>query len=70
MIRREQDQITLNDVQLGGQRVLFGLIKKLQVYDRVPIWASYLLMIFVGRYVLMALLSPALELVYYGLIHS
>ena len=57
---------------LDGSRVVRNLLpyNAVQVYDRVPIWASYLLMIFVGRYVLMALLSPALELVYYGLIHS
>jgi hypothetical protein len=40
-----------------------------QVYDRVPIWVSYLFMIFVGGWVLMALLDPALGLVYAGLSH-
>jgi Zn-dependent protease len=57
---------------LDGSRVVRNLLpyNAVQVYDRIPMWASYLLMIFVGRYVLMALLSPALEMVYYGLIHS
>ncbi len=54
---------------LDGSRVLRNMLpySAVQVYDRVPIWASYLIMIFVGRYVLMALLGPALALVYFGL---
>jgi Zn-dependent protease len=54
---------------LDGSRVLRNMLPygAVQVYDRVPIWASYLLMIFVGRYVLMALLGPALAVVYFAL---
>jgi Zn-dependent protease len=56
---------------LDGSRVLRNMLPygAAQAYDRVPIWASYLLMIFVGRYVLMALLSPALALIYTALSH-
>jgi Zn-dependent protease len=38
-----------------------------QVYDRIPIWVSYLFMIFVGRFILMAILGPALRLVFSAL---
>jgi Zn-dependent protease len=56
---------------LDGSRVLRNLLpyNAVQAYDRIPIWVSYLLMIFVGRYVLMALLGPALGLVYFALVH-
>ncbi len=54
---------------LDGSRVLRNMLpyNAVQVYDRIPIWGSYLLMIFVGRYVLLALLGPALALVYAAL---
>jgi Zn-dependent protease len=56
---------------LDGSRVLRNVLpyNAVQVYDRIPIWGSYLLMIFVGRYVLMALLRPTLSLVYFALSH-
>jgi Zn-dependent protease len=56
---------------LDGSRVLRNMLpySAVQVYDRIPIWASYLIMIFVGRYVLMALLGPSLALVYFALSH-
>jgi len=56
---------------LDGSRVTRNLLpyEAVRVYDRIPIWGSYLLMMFVGRYVLMALLGPALRLVYFGLSH-
>ena len=56
---------------LDGSRVVRNLLpySAVQVYDRIPIWGSYLLMIFVGRYLLMALLGPALRLVYFALVH-
>jgi len=56
---------------LDGSRVLRNMLpySAVQVYDRINIWISYLLMIFVGRYVLMALLGPALFLVFWGLVH-
>jgi Zn-dependent protease len=40
-----------------------------QAYDRIPIWVSYLIMIFVGGYILSFFLRPALGLVYTVLLH-
>jgi hypothetical protein len=41
--------------------------RAVQAYDRVPMWVSYLLMIFVGGYVIMLFLEPALLLVFHTL---
>ncbi len=38
-----------------------------QQYDRIPFWVSYLLMIFVGGFILSLLLTPSLELVFAAL---
>jgi len=56
---------------LDGSHVLRNSLpyRAVQAYDKIPIWLSYLLMIFVGGYVLMALLRPSLALIYYGLAH-
>jgi Zn-dependent protease len=56
---------------LDGSRVLRNILpyNAVQAYDRVPIWISYLLMIFVGGFILRMLLNPALGLVYFGLTH-
>jgi Zn-dependent protease len=56
---------------LDGSRVARNMLpyNAVQVYDRMNIWISYLLMIFVGRYILMALLRPSLGLVYWALTH-
>jgi Zn-dependent protease len=56
---------------LDGSRVLRNMLPygAVQVYDRMSIWISYLLMIFLGRYVLMALLGPALAVVFWVLVH-
>jgi Zn-dependent protease len=56
---------------LDGSRVARNMLpyNAVQVYDRMNIWISYLLMIFVGRYVIMALLGPSLGVVYWALIH-
>ena len=56
---------------LDGSRVVRNLLpyNAVQVYDRIPIWASYLFMIFVGRAVMGALLNPALSMVIWGLVH-
>jgi Zn-dependent protease len=56
---------------LDGSRLLRNTLpyNAVQVYDRIPIWISYLLMIFVGGYILMALLHPALGLILFGLTH-
>jgi Zn-dependent protease len=56
---------------LDGSHILRNMLpyNAVQVYDRIPIWVSYLFMIFLGGWVLMALLDPALGLVYAGLSH-
>jgi len=49
---------------LDGSRVVRNLLpyNAVQVYDRIPIWVSYLLMIFVGGAIMGALLRPSLRL--------
>jgi Zn-dependent protease len=56
---------------LDGSRLLRNTLpyNALQAYDRIPTWVSYMLMIFVGGAVLMALLRPSLALVYFALFH-
>ncbi len=55
---------------LDGSHVLRNMLpyNAVQVYDRIPIWASYLFMIFVGGAVLRMLLGPTLRLIYSALI--
>jgi Zn-dependent protease len=55
---------------LDGSRVVRNLLpySAVQAYDRVPIWASYLLMIFLGPMILRALFSPVLGLVFWSLV--
>jgi len=57
---------------LDGSRVLRNMLpyNAVQTYDRIGGWLSYLLMIFVGGYILRMLLGPALSLIYLGLLHS
>jgi Zn-dependent protease len=57
---------------LDGSRVLRNMLPygAVQKYDRIGGWVGYLLMIFVGGYVLRMLLGPALGLIYFGLVHS
>jgi Zn-dependent protease len=54
---------------LDGSRVLRNFLPygAVQVYDRIPIWGSYLLIIFVGRAVMGVVLSPLLALVDFAL---
>jgi len=54
---------------LDGSRLVRNLLpyNAVVVYDRIPIWVSYLFMIFVGGFVLRLLLRPALTLVYLAL---
>ena len=42
---------------LDGSRVLRNMLpyNAVQAYDRIPIWVSYLLMIFVGGFIMLAL---------------
>jgi len=56
---------------LDGSRVLRNLLpyNAVQAYDRIPIWVSYLLMIFVGGTIMGALLRPSLQFVFNALIH-
>ena len=56
---------------LDGSHILRNILpyNAVQAYDRIPIWVSYLLMIFVGGYVLLALLRPSLGLLILGLSH-
>ena len=55
---------------LDGSRLLRNLLpyNAVQVYDRIPIWVSYMVMIFLGGAVLSMLLHPAMRLIYAGLI--
>lgn len=56
---------------LDGSRVTRNLLpyNAVQVYDRIPIWVSYLLMIFLGGTFISLLLRPSLELIFSALIH-
>ena len=56
---------------LDGSRVVRNMLpyNAVQTYDRIGGWISYLLMIFVGGYVLRLLLIPALVLVFSFLSH-
>jgi Zn-dependent protease len=56
---------------LDGSHILRNMLpyNAVQVYDRIPIWVSYLLMIFVGGSVMMALLRPTLGMVLFALSH-
>lgn len=56
---------------LDGSRVLRNVLpyNAVQTYDRIPIWASYLVMILVGGTVMAMLLRPSLQLIYTALIH-
>jgi Zn-dependent protease len=57
---------------LDGSRVVRNLLpyNAVQVYDRIPIWASYIFMIFLGGAFISAMLRPALQLVFFTLIHT
>jgi Zn-dependent protease len=56
---------------LDGSRVLRNLLpyNAVQTYDRIPIWVSYLLMIFVGPVFIGFFLGPSMQLILWGLIH-
>ena len=56
---------------LDGSRILRNLLpyNAVQRYDRIPIWASYLLMIFFGPMILRLLLGPSMAVVYFALRH-
>jgi Zn-dependent protease len=54
---------------LDGSRILRNVLpyNAVQAYDRIPIWISYILMFFVGGFILSLFIGPALLLVYYAL---
>ncbi|MGO9336258.1 MAG: site-2 protease family protein [Terracidiphilus sp.] len=54
---------------LDGSRLVRNILpyNAVQAYDRIPIWVSYLFMIFVGGFILRLLLGPALGIVYLAL---
>lgn len=56
---------------LDGSRVLRNLLPygAVQQYDRINIWISYLLMIFVGGFILNLVLWPSLQLIFSMLVH-
>lgn len=56
---------------LDGSHVMRNILpyNAVQVYDRIGGWIGYLLMIFVGGFVLRLLLGPALNMVYFVLNH-
>jgi Zn-dependent protease len=55
---------------LDGSRLLRNSLpyNAVQVYDRIPMWGSYMLMIFLGPAILGALIGPALHMVLWGLV--
>jgi Zn-dependent protease len=56
---------------LDGSRILRNALpyNAVQAYDRIPIWISYLFMIFVGGYILRLLLGPSMGLVFAPFLH-
>jgi len=56
---------------LDGSHLLRNILpyRAVQAYDRIPIMVSYLLMFFVGGFVLQLLMTPALTVVYTALMH-
>jgi len=54
---------------LDGSRLVRNMLpyNAVQVYDRIPIWVSYLVMILFGGTVIYMLLAPMMALVYLAL---
>ncbi len=54
---------------LDGSRLVRNLLpyNAVVVYDRIPIWVSYLVMIFIGGFILQLLLAPSLALAFLAL---
>ena len=57
---------------LDGSHLLRNALpyNAVQAYDRIPIWISYLLMIFLGGYIIQAFLVPAIRMVIWALAHA
>ncbi|MGA3012192.1 MAG: site-2 protease family protein [Terracidiphilus sp.] len=56
---------------LDGSRLMRNMLpyNAVQVYDRIPIWVSYLLMVTVGGTIIWTLVTPMLWLVLWALVH-
>jgi Zn-dependent protease len=56
---------------LDGSHLLRNALpyNAMQSYDRIPFWASWLLMIFLGGYIMRLLLGPAFTVVLLVLTH-
>jgi Zn-dependent protease len=56
---------------LDGSRMVRNLLpyNAMQAYDRIPIWVSYLFMIFLGGYILHLLIDPSMNLVLGPFLH-
>lgn len=54
---------------LDGSHLVRNMLpyNAVQIYDRIPMWASYLLMIFLGRYIMDLFIAPLHALVGLGL---
>jgi Zn-dependent protease len=54
---------------LDGSRLLRNMLpyNAVMVYDRIPIWVSYLVMILLGGTLIRLLLGPALGMIYLAL---
>lgn len=57
---------------LDGSHLLRNILpyNAVQVYDSIPLWASYLFMIFLGGSVIQFFLVPAVRMVVWALIHT
>ena len=56
---------------LDGSRLMRNMLpyNAVQAYDRIPIWVSYLLMIFIGGTIIRAFVVPAIGMVVWALVH-
>lgn len=56
---------------LDGSHLLRNVLpyNAMQSYDRIPLWVSWVLMIFLGGYIMRLLLAPAFGLVFLALTH-
>jgi len=57
---------------LDGSQLLRNVLpyNAVQTYDRIPLWVSWMLMIFVGGYIMRLLLAPAFTVVLFVLRHG
>jgi Zn-dependent protease len=56
---------------LDGSRMLRNVLpyNAMQAYDRIPMWVSYLFMIFLGGYIIHLLLDPSMTLIFAPFAH-